>query len=135
MSVTMDDSQLQATIQRISSGMQSWQVPLGESEKVVLSGVKKNFASAGGYIAGGWAPRKQPYPWAPLIKTGKMRASTARKSLSANRLEIHNTAPYYKYHQTGTSKMAQRQVLGINPQMKMEITMKFARYIRRLISS
>ena len=51
------------------------------------------------------------YASLPLVATGKMRSSF-RSQATAMSLTIDNTAPYFQYHQLGTSKLPRRRMLG-----------------------
>ena len=57
------------------------------------------------------------YASLPLMATGKMRSSF-RSQASSMSLTISNTAPYFKYHQLGTSKLPRRRMLGADSDVK-----------------
>ncbi len=66
------------------------------------------------------------YASLPLMATGKMRSSF-RSQATAMSLTIDNTAPYFKYHQLGTSKLPRRRMLAADSDVKQ--------IVRRVISA
>ena len=66
------------------------------------------------------------YASLPLVATGKMRSSF-RSQASSMSLTISNSAPYFKYHQLGTSKLPRRRMLAADDDVK--------HIVRRVISA
>jgi len=103
-------------------------VPLKQVESMQNKETKNNFASSGGNF-GGWKPRKKNYPWAILNKSGKMKSAFNTQKLTKNTLEIGNKTKYYPYHQLGTAKLPQRQMLGWTDKMIESTEKIFEKYI------
>lgn len=133
-SLSLDSSKLEAKLAKLLTAVNDFKQPLRATSLQFQQDVRKNFATQGGHIAGGWKPRKGAYSHPILVKTGKLMASTYQKKLTKSEVSIANKAGYYKYHQTGTSKMAQRQVLGISSGMEMGTMNRFRQYIERALS-
>jgi phage gpG-like protein len=68
-----------------------------------------------------------------LQRSGKMRRSFAISKLTKNELNIENKIEYFKYHQLGTRKMPQRQVLGHSPAMIKRHKIATVNYVLKLI--
>jgi hypothetical protein len=65
-----------------------------------------------------WPPRKRPYPWPMLVRSGRMKAAVlkaaAGASITGHTLTVRLTEPrYLVFHQRGTRHMARRRVVGI----------------------
>lgn len=90
------------------------------------------FASRGGVLGQPW-PRLSPayaaqkakrYPGRPvLVRTGVMQRSFVSRA-STMSVEITNTAPWFKYHQSSAprTKMPRRAMLGIYSGMQADVT-------------
>lgn len=68
-----------------------------------------------------------------LQRSGKMRKSFRVSKVTKNELEIENTIKYFKYHQIGTSKMPQRQMLGHSSAMIKKHEIATIKYVLNLI--
>lgn len=131
-------------LDKIAKGYEDFKIPLKQSEAYQLKQVQRNFATEGKTIANGWAKLKRStirdrirkgYGAGPILKrTGKLKNSIARKSLTKDRLAVGSNVTYFKYHQIGTGKMSKRQILGHSAQMKMKVLSLFSRYVRRLLT-
>jgi len=62
-----------------------------------------------------------------------MRKSFRVSKITKNELEIENTVKYFKYHQLGTRKMPQRQMLGHSPALIKRHEIATIDYILKLI--
>lgn len=62
-----------------------------------------------------------------------MRRSFRLTKLTKNEINIENEMTYFKYHQLGTRKMAQRQMLGHSPAMIKRHKIAFVDYTLKLI--
>lgn len=80
------------------------------------------FASRGGVIGKSWAPLDDDYAAAkarrfpgrpPLVRSGLMQRGFKHRS-TALTSRIHNEAPYFDYHQAGTSKMPARVMMHMD---------------------
>lgn len=86
-------------------------------EKAVLEELRKRWVKEESPKREAWQPRKEPTGnWKLLRKTSKLQDSAKvffnpRSGLTAR------VAPYAKWHQHGTSRMPQRQLFGVNPEI------------------
>ena len=64
-----------------------------------------------------WAPRKPPTgTWPILRKTGRMQDTTRIRTPNTGIFTARTSAPYGRFHMTGTSRMVARPWLGIPAQ-------------------
>ncbi len=68
-----------------------------------------------------------------LQRSGTMRRSFRVSKLTKDELEIENSVKYFKYHQIGTSRIPQRQMLGHSPALIKRHEIEFIDYILKLI--
>lgn len=62
-----------------------------------------------------------------------MRRSFRVSKLTKSELEIENSVKYFKYHQIGTNRIPQRQMLGHSPALIKRHEIEFIDYILKLI--
>lgn len=101
---------------------------------MVTGSIQRNFEAEG--RPSPWAPlspayaewKEAHYPGQPILQlTGRMRASFHWRS-SPQTLKIWNTRPYFRYHQTGTSRMPARISLLLQDADKAVLTRKCRQY-------
>jgi phage gpG-like protein len=67
-----------------------------------------------------------------LVQSGRLRRGFKAYNTKSF-MKILNHVPYGKYHQTGTSKMPQRKIMGFTPKNKKAIAQIFKNYVHDLI--
>jgi phage gpG-like protein len=95
----------------------------------------ENFAT-GGLPSGGWPPRTRKYAWKIMVKTGKLADSLTSLTGPPNVItptfaEFGTSVEYAHFHQSGTTKMAQRKVVFEPRGFSKEIGDAAADYIIR----
>lgn len=129
MTFTVDDKSAKRLIDKAVRVMSDFRRPLAEVGTRQQKTIQKQFSSEGREITGGWAKRTLPYPHPVLNKTGKLKGSISQIKLTKNEVELGSKISYFKYHQTGTKKMPQRQILGFNDSMEDEAVQIIINYI------
>lgn len=115
------DLQLSRQLIGISTNLNNFRVPLGQSREQLMSTTQLNFGVVGG-LMGGWKPRKRIYAHPLLEKTGRMR-NNFKSKVSPNMLEIWNPTSYFPYHQSNRprKRLPRRVMLKIIGQDKRRI--------------
>jgi len=115
---TADATDVSLAIGGIVTAMNDMSGGLQEVSEMQQEFIDSQYSSEGSKILGNkWTKRKKNYAWPILDNTGKMKGSHEVVELSAHKLSIGNSTKYFQYHQTGTSKMAQRMVHGHSDEM------------------
>lgn len=109
--------------------LSNFKVPLTRAKEQLFKTTDSNFSLAG-KLMGGWQPRKKIYRHPILDKTGTMRHNFRAKT-TTTRLEIWNTTPYFKYHQSNKSRkrLPRRVMLKIIQADKTRISKYFQQYM------
>lgn len=68
-----------------------------------------------------------------LVRSGKLKGSFRKVRAIGNKGSLKNTADYATYHQTGTRKMPQREIVGISSKSRGAIQRVFSNYIAKEI--
>jgi len=145
-SFKLDNKEAKRILKNLEKGIKNFKPALEDSKKYQLKAVEKQYGTEGRHILGSkWkslkrrtiqARIKAGYGASPILTaSGKMRKSHRKKKLTKNTLEIENKTPYYKYHQQGTKKMPQRQVMGHSDKMIKDVVDIFVKYIRKLLKA
>jgi len=126
--LTVDDKQLKSLLGKISSACRDLTPPLrGWGDKLVEQ-TRQQFSTESNPEGDRWQALKPStlrekqrlgYPSSILTRTGAMKSSIRAKA-SPRQLDLISDSPYLKFHQRGTSRMAQRKVLGITSDRKNE---------------
>jgi len=133
-SITVDSSKANKRISAAFAAMKNFKEPLTQSKEYILQEVKSNFDTEGVNITGSkWAKRRRSYKHPILNKTGKLKRSFKQTKLTNKEMHIDSSSGYYKYHQLGTSKMPQRQILGFSEKMKNHIVSIFQKFVQSKI--
>lgn len=103
-----------------------------------LEGFRKGGGKTDASI-GGWAKRKTPRTArgrarntgrALLVKTGKTRADLKRRETSFRRIVVGiRSVPYARYHNTGTNRMPQREIVGRSRVLEKRLKNKIVKEI------
>lgn len=134
--VTLEgETQVHRKLLIVADGITNFETPLKNIGGELQKTFQLNFAQAGG-LFGGWAPRKQDYPWPILNKTGRMRQGF-RQSVNATTLLISNDVPYFKYHQSNQprTRLPRRVMMKIDNDRRNFIIKEFQAYIVGLLRS
>lgn len=129
---TIDDVKAKKMFSKALSLVTDLREPLKEAESYQLKQIDQQFRSEGvNILEKKWKSLKSKtiqqrlrsgFRAGPILtRTGKLRKSIKRKSLSKDKLVIHSTVSYYPPHQTGTKKIPQRQILGFSTKNKKKI--------------
>lgn len=140
--VIIDDKRMQSVLASLDHGFSDFRPLLNDFSEVQLKSADEAFKTRGGNIGQPWKTLKMQTIKQKikigknidiLQRSGKMRKSFRVSKLNKNELEIENTVSYFKYHQTGTRKMPQRQMLGHSPALIKRYEIAFIDYILKLI--
>lgn len=103
--------------------------PLQDSVKYMMGLINQNYSSSGG-VWGRWPRRKYVYSWPILNKTGDMKRGF-RSKISTRQAVISNTQPYFKYHQSKSTRkyLPRRVMMAIQTSEVKVIKNIFQRYI------
>lgn len=129
---TLDARAVSKVIQGLQEGLRDFRPVLKEASTYQLGKVEKQFGSEGAEITGKWKALEAKtisrrlaagYGAGPILTaSGRLRKSIKETKLTAKELNIGSKVAYFKYHQTGTDKMSQRQVLGHSKEMTEKVT-------------
>ena len=129
---TLDTRAVTKAIKGLQKGLSDFRPVLKEASTYQLGKVDKQFATEGTEITSKWKDLEARtirsriaagYGAGPILTaSGKMRKSIKQNKLTAKELNIGSNVSYFKYHQTGTDKMSQRQVLGHSKEMTQKVT-------------
>jgi len=131
-SFSVDSTQAKKRLRAVMDGVKDFKKPLREIEDYELDEIKKQFSTSGQNIAGGWEKRKGGETHPLLDKTGRLKKSFKRIKLTNTELEISSKVNYFKFHQLGTYKMPQRQILGFSKKMEKHIIDLFNKFLKTL---
>ena len=140
----MQDAEAKKIMENLIQGLSDFTPALKDTSKYEMKQIDEAFKVAGKNITGEpWAKLSPDYLKAKmkagfltniLVRTGKMRESFKQIALTKNNLKITNVGTdYFKYHQVGTSKMPQRQMLGYSQAMITQIMKIVGDYILSLL--
>lgn len=141
-SVSVDASKVQSVLKSVNDGMADYSKLLKEFSKIQLESADEAFKTRGRNIGMPWEKLKSSTVKEKLRigknidilqRSGTMRKSFKVQKLTKNELEIGNTIKYFKYHQLGTQRIPQRQMLGHSPQLVKRYEIEFINYILKLI--
>lgn len=93
--------------------------------KLLDKQVQRSFASQA-FERKAWKPLKKPRRTI-LVKSGKLKSSFKTRQLGRN-IIITSSVNYAKYHNWGTDKIPQRQMVGFTPTVKKQIQSIFYEY-------
>lgn len=140
--VTVDTSKVDSVVKSLNEWFTDFRPLLKDISKVQLDSAQESFKTRGKNLGTPWARLKVP-TIRQKIRIGKnidilQRSGTMRKSfrvskITKNELDIENTIHYFKYHQLGTRKMPQRQMLGHSPALIKRHEIATIDYILKLI--
>lgn len=129
--ITVDGTkQLVSKLEGISSRGKNLKPWLMKAASITILGLKDNFSSNGARLNKPWEPRKDSHTWPLLFKTGKMKMSFIA-NVDTKKAVINNSDPKFKFHQLGTSRMTDRNMLGISYQDSLEITQWLRNYLTK----
>lgn len=91
-------------------------IPVWELARRELAKANVENFTSGGLPSGGWAQRKDAYAWPIMRKTGRLFGDLGTLAGPANRVAPKSASfgtaiEYAGFHQSGTTKMAQRLVV------------------------
>lgn len=119
--ITIDDSRLKSLLGSLSGRCRDLTPPLQGWGNKLLEQTREQFEQEVDPEGQAWASlapstlvrkRKMGYPDKVLTATGMMRGKIG-VSVGKKSLKLINPAPYAEFHQKGTRKMPQREILGI----------------------
>lgn len=134
LSVTLEgEQQVSRRLLIVADGITNFETPLRGIGSELQKTFQDNFSQEGA-LFGGWAERKQDYPWPILNRTGRMRQGF-QQNLGPQELTIRNVVPYFKYHQSNKprTKLPRRVMMKIDQDRKVFIQRTFQAYIVGLI--
>lgn len=140
--INVDDDEVQGILEALDRAYKDFRPYLKEISKVQLDSADESFKTRGTNLGRAWdrlaiSTTKRKIRIGKNIdilqRTGTMRKSFRVEKLDPNELEIGNTVKYYKYHQQGTKKMPQRQMLGHSPALIKQHEIAFIDYILKTI--
>lgn len=121
----------------LSSGVKDARPFFAGLERDLHQAKDKQFSSQGSYLTKRWArlsPSTLKYKRGSSIlkETGNLKSSFATKRVTNSEMVYGSSSSYYKYHQLGTRKMPQRQILGFSSALEQIIKSKWDKYITNL---
>lgn len=129
----------------LQEGLRDFRPVLKEASTYQLGKVEKQFDTEGAAITGKWKELEAKtiksriaagYGAGPaLTASGRMRKSVKEKKLTAKELNIGSNVSYFKYHQTGTDKMTQRQVLGHSKEMTEKVLDLASKHLNKAMNN
>lgn len=116
--------EMKEQLREYAANMDNWRSTLKKIGKFELREVDANFAKQGAfYQNGGWQPLAQSTrkdrsnkgysPARPILERTRSLRNSFEMKVSDNKVEVKSDSSYFKYHERGTSKIPQRQMLGI----------------------
>jgi len=142
--IKIDKSKVEGSFKKLLSDIKTRaNEPLKESAQVLVDESIRNFGTQGFTFGEAWKPLKpstvkhrarmglgaRPI----LIVSGRLKKGVKIKSVSNTKAEVGNDVPYYPYHQLGTNRMPQRQILKETDKAKKAILLIFNNWVNRLI--
>ena len=140
--INLDRSKVDGVIKALNDGFNDFRPLLKEIGSIQLKSADESFKTRGTNLGKPWAALKTRTVKEKirigknidiLQRTGKMRRSFAVSKLTKNELNIENKIEYFKYHQLGTKRMPQRQMLGHSAAMIKRHKIAFVDYTLKLI--
>jgi len=117
--------------------------PLRESAQVIVDESIRNFGTQGFTFGEAWKPlkpstvkqrRRMGLGARPiLVVSGRLKKGVKIKSVDNKKAVVGNDVPYYPYHQLGTRKMPQRQILKETDKAQKAILLIFNNFVQRVI--
>lgn len=142
--ITFDTKKMDATINKMVSGVINPRPFWNKVESYMDDFIDSTFMSQGVNLAGNWKAlakstvqgrsRRGYGAGNILINTGKLKSSVKKQSSTNSEMRFGSKVPYYKYHQLGTRKMPQRQILGINNEIRNKMRDYLAEFITSTMS-
>ncbi len=142
---TLDTKAAEKIMRGLQEGLRDFRPVLKEASTYQLGKVEKQFDTEGAEITGKWKDLEAKtirsriaagYGAGPaLTASGRMRKSVKQQKLTAKELNIGSNVSYFKYHQTGTDKMTQRQVLGHSKEMTEKVTDLAQRHLTKAMQN
>jgi phage gpG-like protein len=113
--IDVDDDAAQAALAGMSFRSKDMTPVFIEARAELSKANAENFTT-GGLPSGGWSPRKDLYAWPIMRKTNELFGSLVSLTGPGNTIapmtaSFGTAVEYAKFHQSGTTKMAQRKVV------------------------
>lgn len=126
------DGRAKRMLENAAKAIKDFTKPLKKISRFQIKTIGQQFSSGGSKILGAkWAKRKKSYPWPILRKSKVLSKSFKQVKLTKNELHITSKTSYYKFHQLGTRKMVQRQIIGYSEEMKAKTVKELIDYINK----
>ena len=142
---TFDASDAVRKLTKLRGALVDFRKPFKDIKSVQLREVQRVFDTEGAATGKKWQSLKQKtiaqriasgYGAGPILnRSGTLKKSFKQKSVSRNKLEIGSDVKYFQFHQTGTKKTPQRQVLAHTDEMRSRVLKIFTDYIGNIISN
>lgn len=142
-SFKLDTRAAQKIMNSLERGLNDFKPVLKQASQYQLGKVEQQFGSEGETITGKWKELQQKTikqriaagygPGPILTASGKLRKSVKQEKLTPTELRIGSKNAYFKYHQLGTSKMPQRQILGHSREMTDKVVDIAQKYVTNLL--
>lgn len=132
--ITVDKARTQAELDKLLEKVGNFSEPLGLSAMYMERETRLNFSKESDPDGKAWAGLAastllQKSTSAILRETGSLVGSIAAEPPSARSVKVSASTSYGIFHQSGTSKMPQRQFLGIGARHVTEINKIFDAYL------
>lgn len=140
--IKCDTAKVMAVMRALDAGFRDFRPLLKEIGKIQLVSADDSFKTRGANLGKPWANLKMDTVKQKmrigrnvdiLQRTGRMRRGFAITKLTNNELNVENSVLYFRYHQLGTRKMPQRQMLGHSPELVKKHKIAFVDYTLKLI--
>lgn len=91
-------------------------IPVFERARLRLQAANAENFTSSGLPVGGWSPRTRRYAWAIMRRTGDLMGSLTSLRGAPNQIrptsaQFGTDVEYAKFHQSGTRRMAKRQIV------------------------
>jgi len=140
--IKCDTTKVAGIMRALDEGFRDFRPLLKEIGAIQLKSADESFKTMGNNLGKPWAHLKTDTIKQKmrmgnnvgiLQRTGKMRRSFAITKLTNNELNIENPVLYFRFHQLGTRKMPQRQMMGHSRELKQRHKIAFVDYTLKLI--
>lgn len=135
--LTLNDKAYLYELNKTHKNLTNFNKPLIKAGNLLKQETDKQFPSKGSNLLDKeWEPRKKNYSHPILQKTGKLRRSFKYTPTNPkDRLTFFSTLEndYYKYHQLGTVKMPQRQMIVLNNKLQSTIVSYFTDHLQKYL--
>lgn len=142
--IHIDKSKVEGSFKKLVRDIQTKaNQPLKESAQVLVDESIRNFGTQGFTFGEAWKPLKPSTVRARrrfglgarpiLVVTGRLKKGVKIKQVTNTKATVGNDVKYYPYHQLGTRKMPQRQILKETDKAKEAIVKIFNNWVNRLI--